>query len=164
MPRGHRTLRHRCCDALARAPFASGYYDLRLAHRLARAWAVCGQDAELRRAFDAHLGVTTDPPRNAAVLGALETAAAQGQGLAEACAAQPRLPEPVGLYVVLAERLHDWPATMAQLAGIAAREERAALARFERGLVLSSYAVLGVGVWITLTLVYLPIFRIGAVL
>ena len=51
---------------------------------------------------------------------------------------------------------------MSQLATLAVYDEQAALARFERELVLISYAALGTAVGWVLLAVYLPIFRLGA--
>jgi type IV pilus assembly protein PilC len=155
-------LRALSADGFGRLPFVAPYLNARLAHRIARAWQCCGTDAELRRVVDLHLSATTTPPRLGAALGAVQVAVGQGAGLAQACAAQPLLPPRLGLYVRLAERLQAWPQTMAQLATLAANDEQAALARFERGLVLLSYAVLGTGVGFALMAVYLPIFRLGA--
>ena len=157
-----RRLRALSVEGFGRLPFVEPYLKARLAHRIARAWQVCGAEAELRRAVDLHLSATTTPLRLGTALAAVHAAVAQGAGFAQACAAQPLLPPRLSLYVRLAERMQAWPQTMSQLATLAVYDEQAALARFERELVLISYAALGTAVGWVLLAVYLPIFRLGA--
>ncbi len=150
-------------DVVSRVPFVERYLVARLASRLTRGMQVAGADAAQHRAWIAHVQASLGPPRLAGVAARIEHALAGGQTLSQACAAEPLLPERVGIYVQLGERMNDLSAPMVQLAEIAGTDEHAALGRFERGLVLATYALLGLLVYTALVAVYLPIFKLGSV-
>jgi|GEM_PF-2250219 len=64
----------------------------------------------------------------------------------------------------LGERSASLPTALADLRQDMADDEALAFARFERGCVVLSYALIGALVALLLIGIYLPIFKIGALL
>jgi|CXWL01.1.fsa_nt_gi type IV pilus assembly protein PilC len=137
------------------ARFVSRLLDMLRAHLAA---------ADLQAAAMGHLAATATPPALAGVASRLQAALAGGSGLADALASEPLLPRQLALYAALGEKMHDLAAPMAQLCEAAEIEHRDALARLERGAVVLVYLLVGVTVGTFVIAVYLPIFRLGAVI
>ena len=97
-------------------------------------------------------------------MGSTDAALAGGVTLAEALAAQRALPPRMALLAGLGERSSTLPAVLQELRRDAEEIEAFACARFERGCVVLSYALIGYLVAMLLIGIYLPIFKIGTLL
>lgn len=147
-----------------RLGFVRRWRSARFVSRLLEMLRAHPEAADLQAAALGHLAVSTTPPALACVAARLQAALAGGSGLAEALDREPLLPRRLALYAALGEKMGDMSAPLAQMCESAEVEHRDALARFERGAVLLVYLLLGVTVGTFVIAVYLPIFRIGAII
>lgn len=117
----------------------------------------------LRSACLAHLHATTPAPRLRQALQRIDAALQTGAGLSLALRQESALPRRLGLFAELGERLGDLPGALSQLAEAADVEAQQAAAQFERGCLLAVYLALGTVAGYSLFAMYLPIFKLGAV-
>lgn len=120
-----------------------------------------GTDATLQRAALAHLSATTATPALAALGTRLYAAVQAGTPLSTALEMESQLPQRAALYVRLGEKMQNLTAPLAQLSQEVDTEHRLAIARFERGIILTVYLVLGLVVGVFVAATYLPIFNLG---
>lgn len=132
--------------------------------RLLRWLSACVADSGLAAAALAHLRATEDSPETAHAASLLEASWRQGLRPSEALAQAASLPRRMSLLAQLGERLDDLPAAYAQLADLAQTQEQLAFRRFERDCLLAMYALLGAIVVYSMTSIYLPIFKLGALI
>ena len=159
LPRGVRALFEAGADRIGfvrrwRAAGATG--------RLLDWLPLCHAQPPLRAAVAAQLAATDPSAAARASARRIGAAFEQGTPLVEALAAERALPARMALLARLGERSATLPAVLADLQRDAAETEALAFARFERGCVLLTYAVIGLLVSQLLIGVYLPIFKIGA--
>jgi type IV pilus assembly protein PilC len=123
-----------------------------------------GSDTDSQRAALAHLGGTTSTPGIAKLCMRLQGAVVTGTALSIALEAEKMLPQRAALYVRLGEKMQDLRAPLAQLSQEADMEHRMAVARFERGTILTVYVALGIVIFELLRAIYLPIFKLGQII
>ncbi|SHM90738.1 type II secretion system F family protein [Rhizobacter sp. OV335] len=112
----------------------------------------------------AHLAATTPTRRLAAAARQLRAGVHGTDPLSQALATQPAWPPRVPLFIRLGEKVGDLPSTLSQLNADAAQELEIALARFERGAILTLYLLLGLVAGILVLGIYLPIFKLGSII
>ena len=120
-------------------------------------------DPALHAAALGHLAATARTPPLARAAARLQEAVTAGMPLSQALAAEALLPARLSLYTRLGEKMQDLAAPLAQLREAAELTHREALARFERGVVLTLYLLLGLAVGAIVIAVYLPIFQLGSI-
>lgn len=120
-------------------------------------------DPALHAAALGHLAATARTPTLARAAARLQEAVTAGTPLSQALAAEALLPTRLSLYTRLGEKMQDLAAPLAQLRATADLTHREALARFERGTVLTLYLLLGLAVGGIVIAVYLPIFQLGSI-
>ena len=125
---------------------------------------LCAACPALRRPIVAHLAVTTRSAAMRAAALRLDAAFGRGASLGDALADQRVLAPRLAVLTKLGERFATLPETLNDLRRDAESSETIAFARFERGSVLLSYAVIGALVGLLLVGIYLPIFKIGTLL
>jgi type II secretory pathway component PulF len=145
-------------------PFVDRWRETQDAGRLLAWLPLFGAHPELRAAAVVHVGATGSSARARAVSRRLDAAFAQGLPLAEALGVARALPSRMLLLARLGERSASLPGVLADLRQDAADREALAFARFERGCVVLSYALIGLFVALLLIGIYLPIFKIGNLL
>lgn len=154
-------------DAVARVwhgvGFVRSHLLSRFVVRLLRWLRVGTADRALGVAALAHLQATEAATSTARAAEAVVAALRNGAGTAAALSQAPMLPARLALLVQLGERMDDVPAAIDQLTELADAQELEAAQRFERGCLLSLYGAIGVTVLATLIAVYLPIFKLGAI-
>lgn len=154
-------------DAVARVWHSVGFVRHQLLSRfvvrLLRWLRVGMADRALGMAALAHLQATEAAASTARAAEALAAALHSGAGTAAALSQASMLPARLALLVQLGERMGDVPAAIDQLAELADAQALEADQRFERGCLLSLYGAIGVTVLVTLIAVYLPIFKLGAI-
>ncbi len=131
--------------------------------RLLRWLRLGAADRALGVAALAHLQATEAAASTARAAEAVAAGLRNGAGTAAALSQAPLLPARLALLVQLGERMDDVPAAIDQLAELADAQELEASQRFERACLLSLYGAIGVTVLATLVAVYLPIFKLGAI-
>ena len=161
LPRAVRTF---LANASDRIGFVGRWRAARATARLLDWLPLCEAGPALRRPIVAHLLATTQAGSARAGLRRLDAALAGGVTLAEALAAQRALPPRMALLAGLGERSSTLPAVLQELRRDAEEIEAFAFARFERGCVVLSYALIGYLVAMLLIGIYLPIFKIGTLL
>lgn len=111
-----------------------------------------------------YLAATTSPPALARTASRLQAGIDAGQSLSETFSGEAELPRQLSLYARLGERMGDSSVPLAQLRESAEQERQAALVYFERTAFLMLYLLLGLGVGTTVLGIYLPIFKLGAII
>ncbi|MFL6677019.1 MAG: type II secretion system F family protein [Burkholderiaceae bacterium] len=145
-------------------PFVARWRSVNAAARLLAWLPACQSQPGLRPAVAAHLGATDPSARASAAARRLSGAFGQGQALVEALDTARALPARMLLLARLGERSASLPDVIADLRDDAVGDEALAFARFERGCIALSYALIGVLVALLLVGIYLPIFKIGTLL
>ena len=125
---------------------------------------LCHAQPALQAAVAAQLAASEPSAGGRAAARRIGAAFQRGTPLVEALSAERALPPRMALLARLGERSATLPAVLADLQRDAAEDEALAFARFERGSVLLTYAVIGLLVAQLLIGVYLPIFKIGALI
>jgi len=148
-------------DAL---PFVDRWRETCDAGRLLAWLPLCQAQPELRVAAVAHVGATGSSARARAASRRLDAAFAQGLPLAEALGTARALPVRMVLLARLGERSASLPDVLSDLRQDAADGEALAFARFERGCIVLSYALIGVSIALLLIGIYLPVLKIGTLL
>lgn len=132
--------------------------------RLLRWLQASAADSALGVAALAHLRGTEVGPALVRAAATLEASWRRQARPSEALAEAAVLPRRLALMAQLGERLDDLPAAYAQLTELAEAQEQLEFHRFERSCLLLVYGVLGLVVIYTLVSIYLPVFKLGAVI
>jgi type IV pilus assembly protein PilC len=131
-------------------------------HRLVALLRAHADSSPLQAAALAHLAALTEHPSWAATAQRLSKGLLAGQSLSETLRSETVLPRRLAAFVHLGERTGQPEAALAALAETAADELQEAQARFERGIVVMLYQLLGLTVGAMVVAVYLPIFGMGS--
>lgn len=109
-----------------------------------------------------HLSATAGMSPLALCAARLEARLSDGVALGQALYDLAPVPKRLALLVQFGEKTGDLEAALGQAADFAAADAEAALARFERGLMVSLYLLLGLAIGYIVIGMYLPIFKMGA--
>ena len=153
--------------ALQEIVLVVGYYRRYLERvfvsRMANWLLACHEDRELLLASLQHVAADTPQRRLSSSLARLQERIASGQGLGASLHALPPFPARFGLLVEVAERTGDRTPGLVQAAEMSDADASDALQSLNRGTELSMYLALGVLIGLVIIAIYLPIFRLGAV-
>lgn len=147
-----------------RVPYVRDYVLSRHLARVLTWLAAFPDDVTMCRAALAHVAATSRTPVAREGLEQLDARLAAGGALGPSLVGVPALPDRLGLLVRLGERTAGRRAAIALFADTAEADELAALQRFEQGLMLTVYLLLGLVVGTIVFAMYLPIFKLGAVI
>jgi type IV pilus assembly protein PilC len=147
-----------------RVPFAGDYAKTLFTYRLASWLYLFRDDSSLQKLAIGHLAATTTVPRLKATAGLLVQELARGRLLSEALSADRDLSRQLALFARLAEAMKSQEEPFAQLRDLLESDAGYALARFERGLVQTLYAVLALAIGSLVLALYEPIFHLGLVI
>jgi type IV pilus assembly protein PilC len=148
---------------LSRIGFVRRFRVARFNSRLLNILKSHNGQVELLCASLAHLAATTDQSTLSALALRLREAVGNGTNLSSALAAEPLLPKRMTLYLQLGEKMQDMAGPLAQLCDLAQTEFSRTLVYFERGTIVVLYLLFGATVGMLVVAVYLPIFKLGAI-
>jgi len=148
--------------ALNRVWFIRRYRVATFTSRLVALLRVHDGESQLQAAALAHLAAGTRSVGLSSTARRLHDALSRGTPLSQALAAESALPRHLFLYARLGERMNDLSAPLAQLGSAADAELSEALRYFERDILLGLYLVFGTAAGTLVIAVYLPIFKLGA--
>lgn len=117
----------------------------------------------LQAAALGHLAATSPTPEWTRCATRLQAALAAGTPAGAALAAEPALPRRLGLHLQLGERRGSSAEALADLRERHAADSELVAARYERNLLLLVYGALGIGAWLLVSAIYLPIFKLGSI-
>ena len=148
---------------LLAVPFLRNYVMRAFGARLMRWFALCSKTPTLFEPALRHVHAATNWQVLQGLSAELALRIAAGQSLGQALDRLPPLPRRLGLQVRLGEKTGDIGNALAQAMETAELELAHALLRFERGMFLTAYVMIGLFVGFVVIALYLPIFKLGAV-
>jgi type IV pilus assembly protein PilC len=151
-------------DAACWLPFVRRYVMSRSTARLVNWLYVCRDHPIVRTASLAHLRATSTTPRIRRGIARVERAMADGLKLSDALSRDSNIPKRIALFARLGEALHDFEEPFAQLKDFSEAEELDSFCRFERGLIISLYIIIGLAIGCLVMAVYMPIFHLGSLI
>lgn len=140
-------------------PFRERVFRLRLAAMLALA---AGADSRLAAAALGHLAATAPAGRASGWVDGLAGRLRERGDLLRAMLETPHVPRSVAAMLELGSRSANMAAARAYVDSWCDAEFDEALARFESDILLTAYAVIGIALGTIVFALYLPIFRLGA--
>lgn len=149
--------------AAERVPFVRRLAVARFADRLLLLLHAHADHPRLQAAALGHLAATAPTPEWARCATRLQAALAAGTPAGAALRAEPALPRRLGLHLQLGERRSASAEALADLRERQAADSELIAARYERNLLLLVYGALGVGAWMLVSAIYLPIFKLGSI-
>lgn len=144
-------------------PFLRNYLLRAYSTRLLR-WIVASRDdSVMRDAALAHVHVTTGWYLLRDALAVLRKRLSDGMPAGQALDRLPLLPARLGQQIRMVERFGTAKAVLQQFMEMSEVDQAQALLRLERGTFLTAYVTIGVFVAYMVIALYLPIFKLGAV-